>query len=299
MRDFIFLYAVYPMNKRIVREITPITKDDFFIVLNHFNAKFDFPVHYHPEYELNLVLYSSGKRIVGDSIKNYQDTDLVLVGPNTPHAWTGEQEGGVRVITIQFQSDLLGEHILSRKLTLPIKELLERSKAGVLFSEETTAVMADRILKLTQTRGFDSLLDFLSILYDLSISRNQLNLSSLSYVGQFDTSKSRRIKMVNHYLYENFSNPVRIEDVARLVNMSPSAFSHFFKKRTQRSFTDYLTELRIGHAARLLIETEKNISEICFESGFNNISNFNRSFKMQKGCTPSEFRSQQTLITKF
>ncbi|HOI48316.1 MAG TPA: AraC family transcriptional regulator, partial [Prolixibacteraceae bacterium] len=195
--------------------------------------------------------------------------------------------------------DLLGEHILSRKLTLPIKELLERSKAGVLFSEETTAVMADRILKLTQTRGFDSLLDFLSILYDLSISRNQLNLSSLSYVGQFDTSKSRRIKMVNHYLYENFSNPVRIEDVARLVNMSPSAFSHFFKKRTQRSFTDYLTELRIGHAARLLIETEKNISEICFESGFNNISNFNRSFKMQKGCTPSEFRSQQTLITKF
>ena len=104
--------------------------------------------------------------------------------------------------------------------------------------------------------------------------------------------------MVNEYLYKNLQSNIRINDVAEQVSMSPSAFSHFFKKRTQRSFTDYLTDLRIGHAARLLIDSEKNISEICFESGFNNISNFNRSFKAQKGCTPSEFRSQQKLITK-
>ena len=104
--------------------------------------------------------------------------------------------------------------------------------------------------------------------------------------------------MVNQYLYDNLMNNIKINDVAQLVSMTPSAFSHFFKKRTQRSFSDYLTDLRIGHAAKLLIETEKNISEICFDSGFNNISNFNRSFRAQKGCTPSEFRSQQKLITK-
>ncbi len=285
------------MHKRIVREITPLSEDDFFIVLNHYNAKFDFPVHYHPEYEMNLVLNSKGKRIIGDSIKEYQHPDLVLIGPNTPHAWTGQEEG-VQVITIQFHTDFLSEKELSRKLTMPIKELLERSRMGVLFSQETTTNLTERISRLTEMRGFDSLLEFLSILYDLSISRNQLSLSSPSYVGQFDTSKSRRIKIVNQYLYENLMNPIKINEVAELVSMTPSAFSHFFKKRTQRSFSDYLTDLRIGHAAKLLIETEKNISEICFESGFNNISNFNRSFRSQKGCTPSDFRSQQKLITK-
>ncbi|MEN6452878.1 MAG: AraC family transcriptional regulator [Prolixibacteraceae bacterium] len=285
------------MNNRIVREITPLTEDDFFIVLNHYNAKFDFPVHYHPEYELNLVLHSKGKRIIGDSIKEYQHPDLVLIGSNTPHAWTGHEKG-VHVVTIQFHTDFLSEKSLSRKLTTPIRELLGRSSMGVLFSEETTTNMIERIFRLTEIRGFDSLLEFLSILYDLSTSRNQSTLSSPSYVGQFDTSKSQRIKMVNQYLYENLMNPIRIDDVARIVSMTPSAFSHFFKKRTQRSFSDYLTDLRIGYAARMLIETEKNISEICFESGFNNISNFNRSFRTKKGCTPSEFRSQQKLITK-
>lgn len=285
------------MTTRIVREITPLAEDDFFIVLNHLNAKFDFPVHFHPEYELNLVLHSKGKRIIGDSIKEYATPDLVLIGPNTPHAWTGNEEG-VQVVTIQFQSDFLSEKFLSRKLALPIREMLERSKMGILFSPETTAALTERIFKLTEMRGFDSLLEFLSLLYDMSISRNQMTLSTLSYVGQFDTSKSRRIKMVNQYLYENLQNPIRINEVAELINMSPSAFSHFFKKRTQRSFTDYLTDLRIGHAAKLLIDSEKNISEICYESGFNNISNFNRSFRAQKGCTPSDFRAQQKLITK-
>ncbi|PCH69966.1 MAG: AraC family transcriptional regulator [Bacteroidales bacterium] len=283
--------------KRIVREITPLSEEDFFIILDHVNAKFDFPIHYHPEFEINLVLHSEGKRIIGDSIKEYDSADLVLIGPNTPHAWTGKPEG-VRVITIQFHYDFLGEKTLARKLTTPIKELLDRSKMGILFSHDTTNHMIDRILKLTEIRGFDSLLEFISILYDLSISRNQITLSSPSYVEQFDTSKSRRIKMVNQFLYENLHNPIRINDAASLVNMSPSAFSHFFKKRTQRAFSDYLIDLRIGHSARMLIETEKNISEICFESGFNNISNFNRSFKSLKGCTPSEFRAQQTMITK-
>lgn len=282
---------------RIVREITPLSEHDFFIVLDHQNAKFDFPIHYHPEYELNLVLHSNGKRIIGDSIKNYESADLVLIGPNTPHAWSGSTDDA-RVITIQFQTNILSEQTLNRKASLPIKDLLEKSKMGILFSEETTQNITDRILKLSDVTGFDSFLDFLSILYDLSISRNQMTLSSPSYVEQFDTSKSRRIKMVNQFLIENLHNPIRINDVAEMVNMSPSAFSHFFKKRTQRAFSDYLLDIRIGHAAKILIETEKNISEICFESGFNNISNFNRSFKKLKGCTPREFRSQQKMITK-
>lgn len=287
------------MNKRIVCEITPLSKDDFFIVLNHYNAKFDFPVHYHPEFELNMVLNSQGKRIIGDSIMDYDEQDLVLIGPNTPHAWTGSYDpGSAHVVTIQFHGDFLGENVLARKLMLPIREMLDKSSRGILFSMDTTNNMKDRIMKLSENQDFDSLLDFLSILYDLSISRNQKTLATPTYVGYFNTSKSSRIEKVNDFIQRNIHQNLKIKEVADLVNMSETAFSHFFKKHTQRSFSDYITDLRVGHAARQLIETEKNISEIVYDCGFNNISNFNRIFKKKVGLTPSDFRSQQLLITK-
>lgn len=284
---------------RIVREITPISNDDFFVVLNHINAKFDFPIHYHPEYELNLVINSKGKRIIGDSIENYENTDLVLIGPNTPHAWTGIMDNSnAQVITIQFHSNFLSDKSLSRNIALPLKDVLSKSRRGVLFSQETTKKMVDKIEKLSNIQGFDSLLEFLSILYDLSISRNQKMLASASYVGHIDPSKSRRIRKVTDYINDNFHNEIRIKEVAKKANMSETAFSHFFKKQTQRSFTEYLIDIRIGYAAKLIIDSEKNINEICYESGFNNISNFNRTFKNKRGITPSEFRSLQKLITK-
>ena len=285
---------------RIVREITPVSDDDFFVLLNHYNAKFDFPVHYHPEYELNLVLNSKGKRIIGDSIQEFETSDMVLTGPNTPHAWTGDEEcKNAQVMTLQFHTDFLSDKALSRNIVLPIKELLLKSRRGVLFSTETIDIMVGKLDKLSNTQGFDSLLEFLSILYDLAISRNQKVLASASYVGHIDPSKSRRIQKITSFIQDNLHNEIRIKEVAGMVNMSETAFSHFFKKQTQRSFTDYLTDIRIGYAARELIDSEKTISEICYQSGFNNISNFNRTFKKKRGVTPSDFRSQQRLITKY
>jgi AraC-like DNA-binding protein len=242
---------------KLIREITPISDDDFFVVLNHFNAKFDFPVHFHPEYEINLVSNSGGKRIIGDSIQDFGNLDMVMTGPNLPHAWVGSEKfENAHVITIQFQSDFFSETTLNRKLIAPIKELLLESKRGVLFSQETTEFVIPKFEKLSSSQSFDSFLEFLSLLYDLSISRNKKVLATASYSG------------------------------------------HLNPKRTQRSFSDYLTEIRLGNAARLLVQSEKNISEICYESGYNNISNFNRNFKKKYGYTPSEFRSQQILITK-
>lgn len=284
------------MNKNIMREITPLTNDDFFVVLNHKNAKFDFPVHYHPEFELNLVLHAEGKRIIGDSIKEFNSPDLVLVGPDTTHAWVSEAENA-HVVTIQFNIDFMDNALLSKKLMRPVKELLDNARMGISFSNGLSQNIIDRMVGLSDIRGIDSLFEFLSLLYDLSISRHQIRLSSVNYSEQYDTTKSRRIRKVKEYLHANLNNSIKIDDVAKLVNMSASAFSHFFKKRTQRSFTEYLTEMRIGHAAKLLIESDKNISEICFESGFNNISNFNRTFKTQKRCTPKEFRTQQRFIS--
>lgn len=286
------------MTTHIIREITPIADDDFFVIMSHENAKFDFPVHYHPEFELNLVLNAEGKRIVGDSILPYTTPDLVLIGSNTPHAWQGNSPNA-HVVTIQFHANIISEIFLSRKLAFPIKELFEQAQLGIAFSEETINKVKDKILNLPHIHGFESVLILLSILNELSISKDKTLLSNSSYVQEFGITKSRRIKIVDKYISKNINSPLKINDVAELVNMSQSAFSHFFKKRTQCSFTDYVTRKRIGIAAKLLITTEKTISEICFDCGFNNVSNFNRSFRIQKGCTPSEFRAQQKLVTEY
>ncbi|TFH50337.1 MAG: AraC family transcriptional regulator [Bacteroidia bacterium] len=284
---------------RIMREVTPVTSEDLFVVLNHYNAKFDFPVHFHPEYELNLVLNSKGKRIIGDSILDYGSPDLVLIGPNTPHAWTGNTDNSnAQVVTVQFDGSFFSEKMLSKKFATPIRELFEKSVRGILFPVEAIDSLKGRLIKLSEMHGFDSFMGFLSILYDLSISRNQMLLASQGYVGQFDANNSERISKVIAYLQENLINDLKIKHVADLVNMSETAFSHFFKKRTQRSFSDYLTDMRISYAARLILETDRNISEICFISGFNNLSNFNRTFRGRYNCTPGELRSQQQFLTR-
>ncbi|WP_299557453.1 AraC family transcriptional regulator [Seonamhaeicola sp.] len=283
----------------IEREITPIKDEDFFIVLNNYNAKFDFPVHYHPEFELNFVFNSNGKRIVGDSILEYSASDLVLVGPNTPHAWMGNNNHDeARVITIQFQQNLFSQETLDRKLMTPVREMINKSYRGILFSEETQKTISKRILKLCDISGFDSFLEFLSILYDLSISRNQTLLSSASFVNKFENSKSERIKIVSDFILSNYKNNIKLKEAADMINMSETAFSHFFKRHTHRSFTEYIHDVRVGNAARLLIESEDSIAEICYECGFNNLSNFNRIFKKKKGCTPREFKTSQELILK-
>jgi len=281
------------------REITPVQPDDFFIIMNHIDALFDYPIHYHPEYELNLVMKSTGKRIVGDSINEYSGIDLVFIGPNTYHKWSGDGSEGSHVITIQFPEDLFDQSFLDRKLMNPIKELLKKSYRGIEFSEETKVEMKERILALCNMHGFDSVLSFLSILYDLAISRNQRLLASSTFKSEFEIPKSQRIKKVVQHLQEHYDQEIMLSEVATMVNMSDSAFSHFFKRRTQRSFSDYLIDIRIGHACRKLLETNHNISNICYNCGFNNLSNFNRLFKKKKGCTPSEFREYNQMITKY
>ena len=276
---------------KIEREITPLTDEDFFIVRNNFNAKFDFPVHYHPEYELNFVFNSKGKRVVGDSRMDYSDSDLVLLGPNLLHAWYGdENQTNVRVITIQFQKNIFCETTMNRKLMVPIKEMFSKASRGIEFSKEIQNQLSKRIIQLSDLSGFDSFIEFLSILYDLSISRNQKLLSSTANINRYENSESRRIKIVAEFIHKNYKQQLKIKEVADLINMSETAFSHFFKKRTHRSFSEYLHEVRVGHASRLLIESDKTMAEIGYECGFNNISNFNRMFKKKKGCTPSEYK---------
>ncbi len=286
--------------KNIIREITPLTNEEFFVVLYHPNAKFDFPTHYHPEYEINYVEKAKGTRIVGESVCSYDDVDLVLTGPDIYHSWQSETGGADLVITIQFQKDLLPLNFQNKKLLAPIREMLERSNRGIEFGKQTISKLVPMIKNLTNQNGFNSFLEFLNILHEMAVSDDQRVLCSQSFSPEIDMFKSRRIRVATAYINKNYQNKIMINDVAGLIGMTNSSFCHFFKKRTHKSFVDYLNEVRIGHAAIQLIETTKSISEVCYNCGLNNVSNFNRIFRTKKGLTPSEFRKfNQQQIMKY
>lgn len=282
------------MSPTLLREIIPLTPADCFTIFYRVKSDFDFPLHTHEEFELNFIKDGKGvKRVVGDHIGQIDDLELVLVGPNLQHGWFKHkcQNDKISEITIQFHRDLFDEKFLKRNQMGFIRKMFERSLRGILFSPETIKQIAPQLIAITQKHGFDSVLDLMSILHDLSISRNARILSDLSFNNTETISyNSRRIETAMHYLNSNFDKQVTLAEAARLAAMSEVAFSRFFKARTGKTFVDTLTEIRLGHASRMLIETTQGVTEVAYKCGFNNISNFNRLFKKKKHCTPKEFR---------
>jgi AraC-like DNA-binding protein len=277
--------------KELQKEIVPIVDEDLFIVLNHPNAEFNYPVHYHAEYEINLVIGTSGERIVGDSLTTFTDLDLAMIGPNVGHAWRGHEVQGNHVITIQFADTLVNMPIMHKRLFRPIKQLLSDAKRGICFPRPVQESLKEKILQLTSMHGFQTVLLFFSILYEMATSERYAIVSShYDTSGTLQTTKSLRIAKVCDYLEENFKENISLNEVASLLGMSESAFSHFFKSKTGMTFTEHLNDMRIARACQLLSETDDTIAEICFNSGFNNLSNFIRMFKKRKGMTPNSYR---------
>lgn len=283
------------MQNKLIREITPLTHSDCFIVSTRVKSRFDFPLHYHEEYELNLIQGAAGaKRVVGDHMEEIGDLELVLVGPNLQHGWfNGECQGQqIKESTVQFHRDFFDEKFLRRNQMSYIRNMLERSQRGISFSEKTIEVIKPRLLGLQKKNDFDSVLELLSILHDLSISRNMRLLSDASFNNTKAYSyNSRRIKKVMEYLNGNFDKNISLTEMAKLTSMTEVSFSRFFKARTGKTFVDTLNDIRLGHATRMLIDTTHGITEIAYKCGFNNISNFNRVFKKKKSCTPKEYRN--------
>jgi AraC-like DNA-binding protein len=281
------------MHKDIMREITPLTSSDCFTFFTRTKTDFDFPLHCHEELELNFIRNAKGaRRIIGDHLAEIDEYELVLVGSNLPHVWETHKckSKEIKEITIQFHKDLFDEKFLRRNQMSYIRKMLERSAKGIMFSVETIQQIEPRLTILSRKHGFDSVLELLSILHDLSVSRNMRTLSDTTFSGAELTYNSRRIEKVLEHMNQNFHKNVTLDEVSKLVNMTPASFSRFFKQRTGISFIDSLLELRLGHSSRQLIDTTHSIAEIAYNCGFNNISNFNRLFKKKKGCTPKEFR---------
>lgn len=283
-------------SSHVFREYTPLSEEDCFVIMNRTKSEFSYPLHVHPEFELNFIENAAGAhRIVGDSIETIDNLDLCLIGNDSlEHTWMNNenQAGEIHEITIQFHKDLFLESLLNKRQFNTISVMFEKARKGVVFSREVILKVKDKIESLsTNEEGFYSVIELLAILYELSLDKESRILCSSTFSNQDDSSDSRRIQKVINYLHNNYHQKnIRLSDAAKYVNMTDASFSRFMKKRTSKTYIEYLNDLRVGIAARYLVETSKTILEISLDCGFNNISNFNRTFKSKKGFTPTEFR---------
>ena len=275
-------------------EITPLSKEDCFYLVDRYKSQFDYPLHRHDEIELNFVENCEGaRRIVGDSVEVLGKYDLVMVGTGLEHVWEQHlcKSDKIREITIQFTPEVFGDTFLAKTQLKSISDLFGKAASGVAFSLGCIVRIYKLLDEITQAQpDFYRVLKLMEILYILSKDDDFRLLSSTSFAKAGATSESRRIHKVEEYIRANYRRELRLEELAQIVCMTPSAFSRFFKLRTGRTVSDYIIDVRLGYAARMLAETMSSVLEICFECGFNNVSNFNRIFKRKKGCSPSTFR---------
>lgn len=279
-----------------MHEITPLSEKDCFYIVERSKKEFTYPLHAHREYELNFIEHGSGVvRTVGDSVERIGDYDLVLVGGDyIEHVWENGscQSASVREITIQFSPELFADSLLTRTQFASIGKMLEQAKYGLAFPMSAILKVYPILDKIsTERNGFYQLMTLFSILYELSMCGGVRTLATGIFARAPQEPDSRRVMKVKRYIEEHLYDDPRLEDAASLVGMTTTSFSRFFKLRTGKTLMEYIIDLRIGNASRMLIDTSRTIAEICFECGFNNVSYFNRIFKKRKGSTPREFRN--------
>lgn len=282
-------------DRRIIHEITPLMGKDVLYIADRHKKEFTYPIHNHSVYELNFVENAKGvRRIVGDSQEVIGDYDLCLItSPDLEHVWEQNEchSDDIREITVQFDFSMSDETLFGRNPYASITRMMQEAKKGLSFPLQAIMKVYGLLDTLSSVKdGFYAVQQFLTILYELSRCENARTLASSSYAKVTVEDDSRRILKVKNFISKNYMDELRLPELASLAGMGSSAFSRFFKLHTGRNISEYIIDLRLGYAARMLVDTAKSISEIGFDCGFNNLSNFNRIFKKKKGCSPSEFR---------
>ena len=255
---------------------------------------FDAPWHFHPEVELTLIVESRGRRFVGDSIGPFVEGDLVLLGPNVPHFWhtEGWQLGGSRAhsVVVQFGIDFLGADVWEHPEFSGTRNLLSNAARGLRFGGWAADEVAQRMRRLPLLVGLSALAELFTILDLLARASDARPLASAAYEPHLDRHGEKRLARVYDFLMQNFREPLSLAQTARVAAMTPAAFSRYFKRTTGRNMSEFLSELRLDHAGRLLSETDRRVADIAGDSGFATLSSFNRRFRKKMGCTPRECR---------
>ncbi|WP_075590522.1 AraC family transcriptional regulator [Labilibacter marinus] len=252
--------------------------------------------HYHPQYELLYISQSNGIRFVGDSVSQFSRGDLVLVGPYLPHLWRNDQSyytddtNKVKTIILKFTKDFIGDGTFNNPEFSEINQMLEKSKFGLSFGEEVSEALHDELIEIIDLTPAQQSIKLLDILCRLSETDKQQQLSSTD-MRQYTTDNSDRLDSVLKYISDNYASYISLQDVADLACMTTNSFCRFFKKMTNKSYTQFLNEVRIRNASRLLAQEDVPVSDVCYMVGYKSITNFNRQFKQIMGSTPKNYRS--------
>ena len=275
----------------------PKTKETSFNVqideVNHFYDR----LHLHPELQITLIQKSHGTLFVGDSISTFREGDLFIIGPNVPHALKNDalfyenEKLGAKSISIFFSKEAFGDSFFELPELSKINTLINKAERGLKVLGENED-LKEKILKIKNLKGFDRLLLLFAILQELANHPQLEMLSRISFSANNDELQSEKISRVFQFVMDNYHRPIKLEEAAQITNLSVSAFCRYFKLRTRSTFSRFLNEIRISTACKQLIESEYSVSEICYQVGFNNISNFNRQFKNITGFTPSQYLSR-------
>jgi AraC-like DNA-binding protein len=258
---------------------------------------FDPNWHFHPHYQLFTVIKGTGTRFIGDDIRHFNVGDTVFLAPNMPHLWRSDREYFEKDsqlmtegIVVYFKEDFLGSEFFEKSEMYDIKTLLKKSERGLDLTGQLKEELVDDLKNLPVDNGFQGIIKILSILDKLSKSTDYQYIASTTYSNTHKISETERMRLVHEYVLKHFKENINLSTVASLSNMTDAAFCRYFKSRTNKTFSDFVKEIRIGNACKMLQDENKSISQTCYESGYNTVSNFNNQFKSLKGVSPKQYQ---------
>ena len=276
-------------------KLSNIEKQSFGVVLYQ-HPSFPGLWHYHREFEITYIQKSIGTRFVGDNIEVFKEGDLIMIGENLPHTWKNdplthvETNNASQAVVIHFARNCLGEHFWELPENESVSKLLLKARLGLKITGPTRTVAIAMMKQMLEQRKPLRLISFVSMLQLLSESGDIQALSSEGFMNSLHNNESQRINNAYEYIMHNFKSKISLVEVAKIVYMSPSAFSRYFKTRTRKSFSQFVIELKVGYACNLLLRENQTVTQVCYECGFNNLSNFNKQFKKLKKITPKKYQ---------
>jgi AraC-like DNA-binding protein len=260
------------------------------LIVNHFPSL----LHFHPEVEILLVVHGTGTRIVGDSVERFSTGDLVMIGPNISHEWCSDKEnaGMSEAIYILFNTEIMGKEFWNLPESKIILKIIQQSRRGIKLNGKTRDDVASLMNTIDTSYGFRRITLLMMILEMIALSEEYRYLASPVFHNTINARDSERLNKVCKYVINNIQGPINLNTAASIANLSKSAFCRYFKKRANKSFMQFLNEIRIGQACRLLVNENNSVAEICYTCGFNNVSYFIRQFKKVTGFTPLGYRKK-------